>query len=92
MPNPLKVEREPLDRWIKIRAISAQRHMPLFDDLPEQVRRALYNMKSGPKWNFIKSLSKSVTRGTTVKFLLRKIEKEDERRLGLMREVEREKC
>lgn len=82
MASPLKVEREPLDRWIRVRAISAQRRMPRFDDLPEQLRLALYNMKSGPKWNFIEGLSKSVARGTTIEFLLRKIEKEDERQLS----------
>lgn len=88
----LRVQREPLDRWVTIRAVSAKRRMPLFDDLPQAIRLALYSMRSGPKWTFIESLSKSIKRGTTVKYLLRKIAQEDERQSALQREQNARPC
>ena len=77
----LKIPRQPLDRWLNLRIANAQALMPQFDALPSEIRAALRNMKTVPKWALILSLTKSVKRGTKTDFLLRRIAKEDQRQL-----------
>lgn len=69
MPTLRGVVVKDVDQWLAARVDTAQRLMPLFDQLPFTVREIISNAPIGTSWQLIRDLRSMQLRGRTVKQL-----------------------